>query len=122
MLRKIHLLEIVLHILVFSRLYSEDLETSLSSDKSSARSYSAFKDWYYYLLDHGYFWEAHCILHGLSYELPRLECRIMIHHYIEKVLSTNIDQESVVIAVSSTVQDFIYAFKSTHPSVLAVVQ
>ena len=88
----------------------------------SAGLWDLFKDWFYFLLRRHYFWEAYRISQSLFYVLPRLECQDLVQDHITEALSANIDQDSVKIAVSSMVQHFIYAFKSTHPSVLAVVQ
>ena len=97
-------------------------EEDIHDNLSFAGPWSLFKDWFYFLLRHNYFWEAHRISQSLFYALPRLECQQLVQDYIAKALGEITDQESVKIAVSSMVQHFIYAFKSTHPSVLAVVQ
>ena len=96
----------------------EDLDSSLTS----AGLWSVFKDWFYFLLRHSYFWEAHRILQSLFYALPQLECQDLVKDHIAQALRGNTDHDLVKIAVSSTVQHFVYAFKSPHPSVLAVVQ
>ena len=96
----------------------EDLDSSLTS----AGLWSVFKDWFYFLLRHNFFWEAHRISQSLFYALPQLESQELVQDYIKQALRGNTDQDLVKIAVSSTVQHFVYAFKSPHPSVLAVVQ
>ena len=131
-LRKIHLLEIVLQILVFSKLdtetlvssksHPEDLDAILLLDPAPAEPWSVFKDWFYYLLRHEHFWEAQRILHSLFHELPRLECHDLVQDYIKEALSKDIDQDSVRIAVSSLIQRFIYVKESPYSTPLAAIQ
>lgn len=108
---KIHLLEVLLQILVLTGRYPEDLDASLT-DLTSAGPWGVFKDWFCFLLRHGYFWEAQRILSSLLHTLTALECRDMVRDYIEKAVSANIGQESVKIAVSSLVQRFVFVVES----------
>ena len=110
-------MEIVLQILVFSKLTPEDLDATFGD----LGLWIEFIDWFFFLRHHNYFWEAHRTSQSLFYALPRPECQDLVQAYLAQALSANIDQESVKIAVSSMVQHFIYAFKSTSPSVLAVI-
>ena len=120
-IRKIHILELILLALVFTRLEPKDLEASLTSDETSAGPWSVFKDWFYYLLDNHLFWEAQRILQSLFHIVSLPESQKMVHDYIEKAVSTNIGEESVQIAVSSLVQRFVYVTESRRSSPLAVV-
>lgn len=99
----------------------KDLEASLTLDGTSVDPWSVFKDWFYYLLDNRSFWEAQRILQSLLHVVSLPESQDMVHEYIEEAMSTNINEESVQIAVSSLVQRFIYVTESRRSSPLAVV-
>ena len=120
-LRKIHILELMLLALVLTELEPKDLEASLTSDAKSVRPWNVFKYWFYHLLHNQLFWEAQRILQSLLHIVSWTDSRIMVHDYIEKAVSTNIGKESVQIAVSSLVQRFIYVNESRRSSPLAVV-
>lgn len=111
-----------MQILVLTGEDPKDLDARLASDHTSSGPYGAFKDWYFYLLHHEYFWEAQRILHSLLHKVSLLECKDMVNDYIKKAVSTNIGQESVQIAASSLVQRFVYVIESKFPSPLDVVQ
>lgn len=109
-----------MQILVLTGMHPGDLDASLT-DLTSAGPWGVFKDWFCFLLRHGYFWEAQRILSSLLHTLTALECRDMVRDYIEKAVSANIGQESVKIAVSSLVQRFVYVVESGN-SPLIVAQ
>ena len=125
--RKIHLLELVLQILVSARvhpenLFPEDLFYDITSEGSTSDGpWDAFKYWFYYLLCREYLWEAQRILQSLMHELPRREYRILVQHFITQAMITSTSQESIKIAVSSLVQHFIYFSRSPHSNPLAAV-
>ena len=114
-------MELVLLALALTRMEPKDLEASLTSHGIFEDPWSEFKDWFYHLLRNELFWEAQRILQSLLHLCRWNQCRIMVHHYIEKAVSTNIGEESVQIAVSSLVQRFIYVAESRRSSPLAVV-
>lgn len=109
-----------MQILVLTGRHPEDLDASLT-DLTSDGPWGVFKDWFCFLLRHGYFWEAQRILSSLLHTLTALECRDMVRDYIRKAVSANIGQESVKIAVSSLVQRFVYVVESGN-SPLSVAQ
>ena len=84
--------------------------------------WSVFIRWFYILLHHRYFWEAQRILHSLFHVLPWLQCVDLVQDYIKTAVTISIRQESVMIAVSSLVQRFIYVTESGNSDTLAVVQ
>ena len=61
-------------------------------------------------------------MQSLIHELPQLQNRALVQHFIAQAIITNTDQESVQIAVSSLVQHFVYFSKSTYSNPLAAVQ
>ena len=117
-----------MQILVFSGLRPEEIifyeyfDESVIPELTSTGAWSVFIDWFYYLLHHGYFWEAQRILCSLFHQLPWLQCWDMVQDHIAKALSTETSQEPVQIAVSSMIQHLLYVFKSANPNPLAVVQ
>ena len=87
-----------------------------------AGPWSVFIRWFYILLHHQFFWEAQRILHSLFHVLPWLQCVDLVQDYIKRAVTKDISQESVMIAVSSLVQRFIYITESGNSDPLAVVQ
>ncbi len=126
-LRKIHLLEITLQILVLTGKYPLDLDDSLREVTLAREAtlaledgfhltparWTVFKDWFHYLLHHEHFWEAQRILQSLFNVLPSVQCLDLLQDCIAKAVGTNIGQESVKIAISSLVQQFVYFFQSS---------
>ena len=122
MLQEIHLLEVVLQILVLTRRLLQDLDASLTSKATTTEPWGVFKDWFYHLLRYDYFWEAQRLLQSLLHKLSRLECRILVRHYLDKAVTAGFGQESVRIAVSSMLECFHFCgvgAPETKPLVVA---
>lgn len=122
MLQEIHLLEIDLQILVLTRRLPQDLDASLTSEATTTEPWGVFKDWFYHLLCYDYFWEAQRLLQSLLHKLSRLECQILVRHYLDKAVTTGFGQESVRIAVSSMLECFHFCgvgAPETKPLVVA---
>ena len=80
----------------------------MRSDKIFGGPCSVFKDWFLYLLQNEYFWAAQRVLQSLFDILPLKDCKGLVSDYIRKAEATSIHQESVQVALSSTVQRYIY--------------
>lgn len=110
---KIHILELGLQLLVFS---------DVARNRTSPGLWDAFKDWFYLLLEHEYFWEAQRILHSLFHGISLPQCEVLVNDFIKIAVSKNIGQESVQIAVSCLVQRLVYVVESKCSDPWAVVQ
>lgn len=108
-----------MQILVATTANPADSDARLAADHISPGIWGAFKDWFYRLLEHEYFWEAQRVLHSLFHKVSLPECEDMVHDFIKKAVSKNTGQESVQIAVSSLVQRFVYVVESRRINPLA---